>query len=223
MAPKASRDRRAVLGSAFADWFRRAKAEKAESMVSEVFDRCVEAPLKALLFVAAPLLVALAGCTTVPISTAYEDVPGVTVEQVLTELSRRSSSEIGDIKVSMTPHVWLEEVQSECRVSRADVKYDVEVVLPRYSGSSRMDADSRALLRALSGLFKEIARAMRDITKFHAKELELELKDLPPRPTCERLKADMKRTVERGYRANSRELDRFEAEMLAEIEKAFES
>ncbi len=86
-----------------------------------------------------------------------------------------------------------------------------------------MDADTRAVFREFEPLLKDIARATRAITKHHAQELESQLRDLPPKPTCQRLIAEVKRTLKKGYRAHDRDQDRLQAELDAAIKEALDS
>ncbi len=168
----------------------------------------------------AVVMIALASCTTVPVTTVDQDVKGTTIEQVINELSKKSSSEIGTTTVDMSPQVFLVESSDECRVARAFVKYDVEVVLPRFSESRQMDPKARAVLQEVRLLTRDIARSHREIAKYHAREIGRQLRNLSPEQTCKRLFAVAKRTVQKGYRAYDKDRDRFDAELKAAIRKA---
>ncbi len=180
---------------------------------------CITAPRGAKASLAV-MVIALAGCTTVPVTTVDQDVGGTTLEQVVNELSKKSSSEIGTTTIEFIPRVSVVDSSGECRVERAFVKYDVEVVLPRFSESRQMDPDERAILREVRLLTRDIARTHREIAKYHAQEIGRQLRNLPPERTCKRLLAAAKRTVQKGYRAYDKDRIRFGAELKAAIRKA---
>ena len=159
------------------------------------------------------LIVIPAGCTTGSLSTEYYDVSGATVEQVFQQVSRHgpdNGKAIGQTKVAMGMSVWTVENSRECRVADARIELDLKVVLPKWSELNETDANARSQLKYLSKIVERHEHRHVEIARRYARQIERELKQMPPQPDCQRLAKEAKGVFRNGLAEHNRAQKRFD-------------
>ena len=164
----------------------------------------------------------LSACSTIDprttVSVDYYEIQGNSIEELDRQISLHGpkvpgvGDAIASTQVRMMPEVRFGESDGMCRVTRAVIKVQADVTLPRL-------ADRAAVEKSLDKAFGNLQTYARmheavhvSIADKYAEEAEKQLRRIPPQESCDSLRREVVRQYDAIMAEHQREQLRFDEE-----------